>query len=113
MKRATVPELVGDYTDETRRWWEQVWSSPIATLYLDCDISGLELIAMLVDRVNRGTASAAILGELRQWEDRFGLNPVARRRLGWEVKPAQPADAPKPRDGADADARWLRAVDPA
>jgi hypothetical protein len=111
-KREAMPELVGDYTDETRRWWQQVWKSPIATMYLDCDTPGLELIAMLVDRVNRGTASAALLGELRQREDRYGLNPLSRRRLGWEIRPALPGDAPEAGDRAATDARWLRVVDP-
>lgn len=34
-------------------------------------------------------AEAALLGEIRQLEDRLGLSPLAMRRLQWEMEPAQ------------------------
>jgi hypothetical protein len=40
-------------------------------------------------------ASAAILGEVRQLEDRLGLSPMAMLRLRWEI-----ADAPVERTPA-------------
>jgi hypothetical protein len=48
-----------------------------------------------------------VLAEIRQLEDRFGLSPLARRRLQWEVDRAAGAEA---EPAANQDGRWLRAV---
>jgi len=40
---------------------------------------------MLLERSEDIDASAAILGEVRQLEDRLGLNPKSMRSLLWEV----------------------------
>jgi hypothetical protein len=44
---------------------------------------------VLVDRAASGDLGERVLGELRLLEDRFGLNPVSRRRLQWEVATEQ------------------------
>lgn len=36
-------------------------------------------------------AEAALLGEIRQIEDRLGLSPLAMRRLQWEIEPSEVA----------------------
>jgi len=96
---------------ETRAWWKTIWSSPMSHAYLDADVPGLVRLASLVERVHRDEASASTLAEIRQLEDRYGLSPLARRRLQWEVTQA----GAKP--GAEAEgrdeSRWLRAVDSA
>jgi hypothetical protein len=54
----------------------------------------------------------ALTAKKRAAEDRFGLSPLARRRLQWGVDRGMPTtpDSPEPGD----DARWLRVVnDPA
>jgi hypothetical protein len=38
-------------------------------------------------------ATAALLGEVRQLEDRLGLSPLAMLRLRWEIMPAEPVNA--------------------
>src|SRR5688500_15436717 len=85
--RRPIPPLRGSSTmlASTRRWWAAVWSSPMAAEFLDVDQFPLERLARMIDTFGRGEGTAALLGEIRQLEDRFGLGPVARRRLGWEV----------------------------
>jgi hypothetical protein len=39
------------------------------------------------------TAEVALLGEIRQLEDRLGLSPMAMRRLQWEVSQSVPVAA--------------------
>ena len=82
----------------TRSWWKAIWASPMATAWLPADVPTLVRLARIVELDNRGEASAALLAEARQLEDRFGLSPMARRRLQWEVfKTAEgEADVPLP-----------------
>jgi hypothetical protein len=80
-----VPEPVGarDWSEDTLAWWRAVWASPVAeALYLPSDAYPLVRLGNLLEVIARGDASAAIIGEARQLEDRFGLSPVSRRRLG-------------------------------
>jgi hypothetical protein len=56
----------------------------------------------------RGEANATLRGEIRHLEDRFGLNPMARRRLGWEIAPPEGSAKVQPHP----DVYRLRAVDP-
>lgn len=99
----------------TRSWWESIWASPMATAWLPSDVPTLVRLARIVEADNRGEASTAALSEARQLEDRFGLSPMARRRLQWEV--ARGGGEQTGPDGAPAaprklaDVRRLRAVD--
>jgi hypothetical protein len=85
----------------------------MAKVWTNTDIFVLERLALLWDLVWLGEASAALLGEMRQIEDRYGLSPAALRKLQWEVEqnggkidePDKPAQAAKSQED-----RWLRAV---
>jgi hypothetical protein len=77
-------------------------------MYLDADIPALSRLAVLVDRAASGELGERVLGEMRLLEDRFGLNPVSRRRLGWEVGTDQ--DEAAPSSAGEDESRWLRAV---
>ncbi len=90
----------------TRQWWRTVWGSPMAGVYLDADVPTLVRLAGLVDRVGRGDQAYRLPSEIRALEDRFGLSPLARRRLQWEVE--QATEQPDEHEGGDD--RWLRAV---
>lgn len=76
-------------------WWETVWRSPMASEFLDADMrGGLYLLAELYQR--RWTSEDTkeireIAAEIRQQEVRFGLSPIDRRRLQWEVEKAESA----------------------
>lgn len=104
--------LRGEFVKATRDWWRTVWASPMAAVYLDADVPALVRLAGLVDLVNRGTATTMTLSEIRQLEDRFGLSPLSRRRLQWEVSQAAAGPAKeRPAETDDGgDDRFLRAV---
>jgi hypothetical protein len=57
----------------------------MSAAWLPVDVEPLRMLAVLQDRVHRGELSGALLAEIRHREDRFGLNPLARARLGWKV----------------------------
>lgn len=72
----------------TRAWWKRVWSSPMAGEYLPTDIDGLARLALMVDNYYKAlspTGAKDMLSEIRLQEARFGLSPVDRSRLQWEV----------------------------
>lgn len=117
------PELPGDETDwldSTREWWEELWDSPIATMYRASDHRPLTRLARLYDLEERDELAASAYGEITKLEDRYGLNPKALKALGWivvedkaeegaEVRPINEAQR-KPKR---AQRRGPRAVDPA
>jgi len=82
----------------------------MAVAYVDADVPALARLATLIDRAARGDAGAKALAEVRQLEDRFGLSPLARRRLQWEIDQATAAEQPKRRTTRRED-RWLRAAE--
>jgi hypothetical protein len=109
--RRVAPEFpAGDWHNRTIAWWSTVWASPMAGMWLESDTPVLERLAELLDALYRGDRRARILNEIRQLEDRFGLSPLARRRLQWEIEHRRPAQPEVPTAGGDE--RWLRVVDP-
>lgn len=112
-----LPTKRPGWLKSTRAWWQAIWASPMATAWLPSDVPTLVRLARIVEADNRGEASASLLAEARQLEDRFGLSPMARRRLQWEV--ARGGDGASGSGGGGpqgpaprlADVRRLRAVD--
>lgn len=75
-------------------WWTAVWRSPMASEYLESDKKDLYLLArlhqdfwMAGDSGERAKAAA----EIRQQGVRFGLSPIDRRRLQWEIEKGEQA----------------------
>lgn len=77
------------------KWWRALWTSPMAEEYLTADlVGGLYLLAELHQRrwTEKDTkALISLASEIRQQEVRFGLSPIDRRRLQWEVEKAEKA----------------------
>ncbi len=69
----------------TLAWWEDVRRSPMADELLRSDLHGLYLLADLVDQYWR-KPSVTLAAEIRQQRQCFGLTPIDRRRLQWEVQ---------------------------
>ena len=93
---------------KTRRWWKELWATPQATQW---DPSGLSLwtYACLVDLLVTVKYPAHHLSpELRQHEDRHGLNPKAMASLRWRIADPEPPSKARPRSRY----HHLRAVDP-
>jgi hypothetical protein len=115
-----VPELPGDgWLPFTVEWWQRIWRSPMAVAWAESDASRFDLAvcARMKQEALLGDTKAA--AEARQIEDRYGLSPLARRKLEWELEadpapidlvvegpPAAPAPAPAPA----TDPRRLRAI---
>jgi hypothetical protein len=100
-----LPKRKPPWLGSTRRWWETLRSSPMATTYLEADVPALVRLAEMVDDRTRGTLGATETVAMTALEDRFGLSPKARRALQWEIAQAE-------RDGAaaSADVPKLRVV---
>lgn len=94
----------------TRDWWADVWASPMASEFVDgrVDVHGLYMLAVLVDDFWR-EPSASLAAEIRLQRQCFGLTPIDRRRLQWEIDRGEDASertrkrraAPAPKVKAD------------
>lgn len=90
-----APELPAhDWHPMTLEWWRDLWASPMAPEYDDSDRHGLFKLALLQNDFwtaesarDRKEASA----EIRLQEQRFGLSPIDRRRLQWEIEKSEEA----------------------
>jgi len=74
--------------------WKQVWTTPQAVAWerLGWVRPVARYVRCLVQAEEVG-APAALLGEVRQMEDRLGLSPMALLRLRWAVVADELADA--------------------
>jgi len=101
-----APELPGtDWHPLTIIWWRDIWASPMAPEYDESDRHGLYVLAALVN--DFWTAPTArdrkdLAAELRQQGARFGLSPIDRRRLQWEVEKVEQAQHETTRRKASA-----------
>lgn len=83
----------------TAIWWRHLWTSPFASNYLEMDQQPLINLAELQDTVNWDPHNMKAQTELRLQRNYFGLTPLSRRSLQWEVvpEPHDPTgDAPPP-----------------
>ena len=103
-----------------RRWrkatieaWADLWSSPQATQW---DQSGRTLHAWAVlhhDLIVDERAPAGIAAEMRNIEDRHGLNPKAMLQLRWRIVADEVEAEPSTPKRASAEARRrFKVVDP-
>ena len=74
-----------NWTTHAVRYWRTIWSSPMAPEYHKSDIEGLYRLLALVDTFWR-KPSKDLNAEIRLYEAQFGLNPLARRRLEWQIE---------------------------
>jgi hypothetical protein len=87
---AAKATLEGDHWHpNTLRWWDIIWSSPMAAEWVDADLPSLFRLARLDDRfwkTDDDAAAVRLASEIRQQQMQFGLTPMSRRQLQWEVK---------------------------
>lgn len=77
--------------------WNRAWASPMASQWLETDADALGRVALLWDDFYKAP-DAKIMAEIRLQEQRFGLSPLDRSRLQWEVARADEAESKrKPR----------------
>ena len=75
----------------TTKAWNHAWSSPMASQWLLTDVDALGRLALLWDEFYK-EPSTKILAEIRLQESRFGLSPLDRSRLQWEVNRGDEAE---------------------
>lgn len=74
--------------------WASLWHTPQAVAWEDMGWTRVVArYATLLDCIEHPAQdgkgpNAALLGEVRQMEDRLGLSPMAMRRLQWEIEKA-------------------------
>lgn len=76
----------------TLKAWAHAWASPMASQWLTTDKDALGRLALLWDDFYQ-KPRAAVLAEIRLQEQRFGLSPLDRSRLQWEVSRAEDAES--------------------
>ncbi len=69
-------------------FWVAIWTSPIAGMLIEPDHFGVARLCRLHSKAEQGKAGVGELGELRQLEQLYGISPMARRKLQWEVERA-------------------------
>lgn len=115
LESADVPKIPNP---DGRTWhpltvqsWENAWSSAMASQWLKSDIDALGRLAVIWDQFYR-EPDAKSLSEIRLQEQRFGLSPLDRSRLQWEVSRGEDAEQkrPKSRESNSLSRRDPRAV---
>jgi hypothetical protein len=112
-----VPSLPeGDWHGLTEIWWHDIWASPMAPEFDQSDVHGLYLLATLVDQF-WNDPSTSLAAEIRLQRQCFGLTPIDRRRLQWEIDRGDEAEkktqqrrnatAPKPAGKPKTDPRAM------
>lgn len=70
-------------------WWIDIWSSPMSAEFSQSDIHGLYLgckqLHESLNSHNKATEQAAFMTKFEQTIRNFGLNPMSRRSLQWEI----------------------------
>lgn len=83
-----------------RALWAGLWRTPQAAAWHDLGWTRVVaryarlVVESEIDNPDRSqTAEVALLGEIRQLEDRLGLSPMAMKRLQWEIAAGAPEAA--------------------
>lgn len=87
-----LPTAADGWHPQTLEWWRDVWASPMAPEYDESDRHGLFMLAVLVDSFWR-QPSKDLAAEIRLQRQNFGLTPLDRRRLQWEIERGDEAAA--------------------
>jgi hypothetical protein len=80
----------------TKQWWVGLWASAMAPEYADMDIHGLFRVAMLMNDfwlAETAKQRAEIQVRLEKADADFGTNPLARRRLEWQIETTKDSQA--------------------
>jgi len=78
----------GKWHPMTLSWWKTIWASPMADEWVDADVPSLIGIAALIEMFWT-QPDARLLAEIRMQQREYGLSPLSRRQLQWEIKRAE------------------------
>lgn len=85
-----------EWRPPTVAWWETIWASPMANEWVDADVPDLMAIAVLVDEFWT-FGDSKIHAEIRMASREFGLSPLSRRQLQWEIVRVEEAEGRRAR----------------
>ena len=105
------------------RWWQEIWSSPMSSEFTESDMHGLYLgctyLHQMLNPLNKATEKTAYAMRFEGVQKNFGLNPMARRSLQWEIARGEEAVAKtakrktqKESDVADEKRAQIHVLDP-
>lgn len=83
-QRPIVVDGPTDWHDQTVEWWIDTWQSPMSPEFDDSDMHALVMLAVLIDDF-WWCPSKELAAEIRLQRACFGLTPLDRRRLQWEI----------------------------
>lgn len=92
------PKLPGwhRWQPATRKWWGEMWAKPQATQW-EPDGSTMVPFALLMDDLHSGRVSiSTVSAEIRQHQDRHGLNPKAMLQLRWRLSTGSDVESTAP-----------------
>lgn len=90
-----LPDGVG-WHPLTLRWWADIWASPMAPEYASSDVNGLFRVAMLYNDFWLAATPkerAEVQVRLEKADVDYGTNPMARRRLEWQIETTEDSKA--------------------
>lgn len=76
--------------------WRRMWESEMASQWLPTDVDGLGMLAVLYDDFYQHP-HVDYVKEIRLQRQAFGLSPLDRSRLQWEVSKAEEAESKQQR----------------
>lgn len=79
----------------TSDWWAGIWASPMAPEFDKSDTHGLFRLAVLVDdywTADNANTRVKLAAEIRMQGQCYGLTPIDRRRLQWEIDRGEAAE---------------------
>jgi len=96
-----LPKREGKWHPAVTAWWSDLWTSPMASEFIRSDVHGLFVLANLMHEYWE-KPNTTLAGEIRLQRQCFGLTPIDRRRLQWEIQRGEEAEAkrkPAKREG--------------
>lgn len=95
----------------TMEFWRDVWSSEISPELIKVDRHGLFVLAELVEQFWEDP-TRELAAEIRLQRQSFGLSPIDRRRLQWEVERTTEAQEKRKTRAARAETVKRKRSDP-
>lgn len=83
-----------DWHEMAQQMWADLWASPMAAEYDDSDINQMYILLRLVDRfwtTESMSGMKDLAAEIRLSGQRFGITPLDRRRLEWQIEQTKDA----------------------
>lgn len=98
VKAPPLPKFPGvEWLPITREWWRELWASGMAPEYLEVHRYGLFRVAVLFNKFfdpdTELKQQLEIQVRLEKAEADYGVNPMALRRLEWQIEETEDKQA--------------------